>query len=258
MKYSSIFQELGLAKNEALIYETLLTYGEISVGAIALHSRVHRRNVYDSLNRLTEKGLVFEIMQKNETHYKAVDPNKLMEFLKEKESMLETILPELNTLYSEKPHKQEVYIYRGSEGWKNYMRDILRVGKPVYFIGAKGAWLDERTKNFFPFFMKEAKKQSIEFKHLFDHEVKKECPGILDHIGSAYKFLPKGYSAPASVDIFGDHVTVISGIKIGQMEEDFALTVIVNPPIAEAFRTWFRFMWDFCPKLKGASREKAA
>jgi hypothetical protein len=126
----------------------------------------------------------------------------------------------------------------------------LRIGKPVHFIGAKGGWLDERVKNFFPFFIKEAKKQNIEFQHLFDHEVKKDCPAILEHVGSNYKFLPKGYSAPASIDFFGDHVNIISGIKLGHMNDDFSLTVIVNSAIAEAFRTWFRFMWDFCPKEK--------
>src|SRR6266498_3351563 len=120
--YIDVFQQLGLAKNEARIYETLLTEGESGVGQIALKSKVHRRNVYDSLNRLIEKGLVFEILQKHENYYQAVDPNKLAEILQEKEQTLAKIMPNLEELYTSTPHINEAYIYKGVEGWKNYIR----------------------------------------------------------------------------------------------------------------------------------------
>lgn len=246
--YTELFQQLGLAKNEARIYETLLMEGESPVGKISTKSKVHRRNVYDTLHRLIEKGLVFEILQRNENHYQAVDPRKLMELIQEKESMLSKVMPSLDGLFKDTPRKEEVYIYRGPEGWKNYMRDMLRIGKDAYFIGAKGAWLDHRVKHFFPQFIKEAKRKNIHFMHLFDYEVKKECPEILQYVGENYKFLPKGYSAPAAVDIFGDHVNIISGIQLGGLVEEFSLTVIVNQSIADAFRIWFTMMWDFCPK----------
>lgn len=245
--YSEIFQQLGLAQNEAKIYETLLREGESAVGNISTKSKVHRRNVYDSLNRLIEKGLVFEILQKNENRYQAVDPRKLMEMIKEKENSLSKIMPNLEKLYKGSPHKEEVYIYRGAEGWKNYMSDMIRIGEDAYFIGAKGAWLDHRVRNFFPQFVKETKKKNMKFYHLFDHEVKTQCPQILPFVGNNYKFLPKGYSAPAAIDIFGDHVNILSGIQIGGFVEEFSFTVIVNQQVADAFRIWFKFMWDFCP-----------
>lgn len=245
--YSELLEQLGLAKNEARIYETVLTEGESSVGHIAAKSKVHRRNVYDSLRRLIEKGLIFEILQRNENHYQAVEPRKLMDLVQEKQEMLAKVMPALENLYKSTPHQEEVYIYRGPEGWKNYMRDMLRIGQDAYFIGAKGAWLDTRVKHFFPQFAKEAEKKQLKFYHLFDHEIKTAFPEILKHAGKNYKFLPKGYSTKAAVDIFGDHVNIISHIKIGGLEEEFSLTVIVNPLIAEAFRIWFRLMWDFCP-----------
>lgn len=246
--YLQTLEQLGLAKNEAKIYTTLLKEGELSVGEIATWSKVHRRNVYDSLKRLVEKGLVFEIIQAKENRYQAVDPNKLSEMIQEKEVMLQKVMPDLQQFYLETPHKEEVYIYRGGEGWKNYMRDMLRIAKEAHFIGAKGGWLDERVKHFFPQFIKEAKKKNIEFYHLFDHEVKENVPEILPHVGKNYKFLPKGYSSPTGIDIFGDHVNIVSEIKDGQLAQDFSVTVIVNKNIADSFRMWFKFMWDFCPE----------
>ena len=73
-KHTKTLETLGLAKNEARIYETLLREGESTVGHISQKSEVYRRNVYDSLNRLMEKGLVFELIHTKENHYKAVDP----------------------------------------------------------------------------------------------------------------------------------------------------------------------------------------
>jgi len=53
-------QEVDLSQNEARIYETLVDLGEIGVAEIAQESGVNRRNVYDIMDRLQEKGLVFE------------------------------------------------------------------------------------------------------------------------------------------------------------------------------------------------------
>ena len=259
--YEKVFQQFGFARNEAIIYEVLLKEGELSVGDIAKKSEVHRRNVYDSLDRLIKKGIVFEIYSQKENHYQAVDPHKFREFVREKEDMLDRVMPSLQDLYKAVPHKDDVFVYRGPEGWKNYMRDMLETGEPAYFIGAKGMWLDERVKHFFPQFEKEFKKKGLKFYHLFDHEVKEQCPEILPFVGKDYKFLPPEYSSLGAIDIFGDHVNILSNGKIGRFGEDFSFTVIVNQDVADSFRKWFHLMWDLCPeektKRKPSSSRKA-
>ena len=245
--YTEVFQQLGLSKNEARIYETLLIAGELSIGQIATKSQVNRRNVYDSMNRLLEKGLVFEILESRESRYQAVDPEKLRELIKEKEKILLDILPDLNRFYKEKPHNDAVYIYRGIEGWRNYMRDIIRLGEDFYCIGAKGAWWEPRLQHFMPQFKKEAKRKKIGYYHLFDNEIKELGHEVLKNVGDNYKFFPKGYSTPAAIDFFGDRVNICSTLHVGGVADDVSITVIVNPVIANSMRTWFKFMWDFCP-----------
>ena len=117
-----------------------------------------------------------------------------------------------------------------------------------HFIGAKGAWLDARVEHFFPEFVKEIEKKDMKFHHLFDWEIKEQNHEILQYVGKEYKFLPKGYSAPGAIDIFGDQVNILSNIHVGGFDEEFSFTVIVNKQIADAFRIWFKFMWDFCPE----------
>lgn len=248
--YEKVFGSLGLSKNESRIYETLICQGELSVGAIAKLSRIHRRNVYDALTRLIERGLVFEILEHRETRFQGVDPKKLSELLEEKQTSLAKVMPELSRLFESVPREQRVCIYRGVEGWKNYMRDILRVGEDFYCIGAKGAWMDQRVMNFFPRFIREADRKKISYFHLFDYEVREQKHEIVKHVGRHYRFLPKGYSTAAAVDVFGDHVNILSNIHIGGMDEEFWFTVIINRQVADAFRIWFRFMYDFCPAVK--------
>lgn len=246
--YLDLLQQLGLSKNESQIYETLLRAGELSASNIAVRAKVHRRNVYDAIHRLLRKGLVYEIIEKRESRYRAVEPRKLMELVKEKEELVSRAMPGLEDLYTSVAHEQEVYIYRGLEGWKNYMRDIIRVGEEFHCIAGKGAWMDERITNFFPQFAKDAERKKITYNHLFDYEVKESTHDIVKYVGKKFKFLPKGYSAPASVDFFGDRVNIVSNIHLGGIDEEVMFTVIVNQQIADAFRTWFRFMWDFCPE----------
>ena len=100
--YLGILQDLGLTPNEAKIYQTLIEEGESAAGEISTKGKIHRRNVYDTIDRLVEKGLVFQILEKGENVYKAVDPAKLLEIVKEKSEKakltnVETILSDSQT-----------------------------------------------------------------------------------------------------------------------------------------------------------------
>lgn len=244
MSFVEALQEIDLSKNEALIYETLVDYGQMNVAAIARESGVNRRNVYDTLDRLQEKGLVFEIKRANESQFKAAQPAKLREILQQKEQALEDVIPELEYLYRETPRENEVYIYKGVEGWKNYMRDMLRVGEDLYTIGGKGSWTDEKLQPFLENFSKQAQEKEITFHILFDHQVKDEKRDILDAIKSEHRFLPDGADTPSALDIFGDYVVVFADVAGGVVNADSSLTVIKNPSIAHSFRTWFDLLWE--------------
>jgi hypothetical protein len=201
---------------------------------------------------LIEKGLVNEIIESKENLYQAVEPKKLTEDLSEKWENLDKALPSLEKLYFEIPAEYRVQTYRGKEGWKQYMKDILKVGHPFYSIGAKGAWLDERVKSFFPSFLDQMKKKKIEMHHLFDYEVFLEKNPILGNVGKNFKILPKEYGTSSGIDVFGDRVNIMHEQKLGKVgtETEIVFTVITNKNLADSYRTWFKFMWDMCPKTK--------
>jgi len=244
--YLETLQKLGLSLNEAKIYEALLDLNEAGVGNISSTAKIHRRNVYDTLNRLVDKGLVFPILSKGENFYSPVDPDKLLELIKEKEDSLSQILPDLRKKYQRKENSQEAYIYRGLEGFKNYMRDILRVNKDVYFIGANLGWFDPRLKTFLEQFLKEVERKNIEFHHIFNQEVKEKGKEELKKIGQPHKFLPAEYKTNSAIDIFGDYVVTFTGLKFKKIDDDITLFILKDKNLANSYRVWFDFMFKAC------------
>ena len=242
--YEETLMQIGLSLNEARVYESMLQLGEANVQTIAIKSKVHRRNVYDSLNKLIEKGLASEVFIKGEKHFKAMHPQRLNFLLAEKQVQLEKALPDMKKKFVEKETDAQAYIYKGVQGVKQYLQDILETKETGYFIGAKAMWLDPRLKHFLPRFEKERIKKGITFKHIFDYEVKKQTPEILKVVGKPYKFLPKNYSSPTMIDIFGPYIVTFIGVKPGIMKDEPIQFVMKNRELADGYRKFFQFMWD--------------
>lgn len=242
-----LFQELGLSLNEAKIYKSLVKYGGSGVSTISLRAKIHRRNAYDSLQRLAEKGLVYEVFGGKETIFEPVDPSKLMEFVKEKEEKLNNILPDLLEQFTKREVPEQAFIYKGVEGMKNYLRDILAGSEDVYSFAAKGGWFDPKVKPFTDWFVKECKKKGIKYYHIFDHEVEKGMPELPKTVGKPYKFLPKKFSTNSTIDISGDRIMTFRGLTLGKLDEDVKIFVIVSKELAEAYRTWWKLVWELLP-----------
>lgn len=241
---SELWKSLGLAVNEAKIYKTLLEAGESTVTQIGQKSKIHRRNAYDSLKRLLEKGLVFEILKDRDRVYKAVDPHKLEDILEEKKHTLSALMPQLLSLHEGQEESKEVFIYRGIEAYKNEMRDVLRIGKDMYTIGGKGLWTDSRLGPFLEEFTAAALKKKIQFNVLWDYEVGTRHKTLSQKLPTKSKILPKRFSSPSVIDIFGDHIVLFSKGNVTALDEDVMLTVLVNRRIADAMRIWFKLIWE--------------
>ena len=243
--YQNIFESLGLSPNEGKIYETLLEIGESSISDIATRASIHRRNVYDAIERLIDKGLAFQIASPSENSYNAVDPDKLMELMREKEEALNMVLPEMKKKFGERLAPEESYIYRGYEGQKNIWRDILRVGKDIHIIGAKAQWFDPKLDAPRDAFYRETIRKKMKLYLLLDAEIKTQWPGFTDAYPGLmeFKYLPKEASTTSIIVIFGDYVVMYSGVGIKKMSDQTTFFVVHSKDLAEGYRSWFKYMW---------------
>lgn len=255
MPYSTL-RTLGFSPNEAKIYEALLTYGGSAVSTISLRANVHRRNAYDAVQRLLEKGLVFEAHGGGDVTYEAVEPSKLLEFVREKEEALEQALPLMQKLYHTTRAPELTYIYKGVEGVKNYMRLALKAGKDMYTLGAEGAWLDPRIAGYTKAFMAEAKKKKMKIHAILEDDAHM-VPGAPELLADSYKFLPHKYDTHATMDIFGDFVVTYTGTQPGKLSDNVTIFVMFSPALAHSYRIWWQALWDLLPAEKAKKRRVA-
>lgn len=248
--YELTLQELGLSPNEARIYEALLELGESSISSIATHTNIHRRNVYDAINRLAEKGFIVPVIDSKERRYVPVEPNKFLEVIEEKRSKLQQIFPNMQELFEKKRAKEGVYIYKGIEGNKNVLRDILNIGETVHTIAGKGIWANPPSFPHSEGFVREIKRKKIKFNILFDANYKKEVIETIKATDQTdiieYRFLPEKYSSAAAVDIYKDRVAIWTGETLNALDENTTIFMTVSKKLADSYRQWFQFMWDRC------------
>lgn len=251
MMHEEILADIGFTKNEAKIYISLLKSGESSIGDISKNTCIHRRSVYDVIDRLVEKGLVFEIITRKENRYKPVDPLKLIEIIEERSQKLRDHIPNLEKLRTDGPKIEASYVYRGVEGYKNCLREVLAEGEDVYIIGGKGELFDPNIRHFAQSFLDLVQKNEISFNILYDYEIKKEAPHILECLRGEYRFLPQSYSTDSVIIIFGDYIVSFSGAGIQRINTESTYFVAAHSALSASYRTWFSFLWNHCyPRKK--------
>src|SRR3989338_2255413 len=132
----SLTNLFGLTIMEEKVYLTLLDLGPSLAGLITRKSGIHRRSVYDALERLIQKGLVGYIVKNNRKYFEATDPQRLLDLVKEKEAAVEELLPQLQAKYHKTAEKAETLFYKGKNGLKSVFEDQLATAKEILILGA--------------------------------------------------------------------------------------------------------------------------
>ena len=237
---NELFYSLGLTPNEAKVYKTLLDLGTAQAGYITEKSGIHRRNVYDSLSRLMEKGLVSFVITNNKKLFSPANPKRFLEIIDEKKFELENLKGEFNKIMPELElkgrlqEKHDVRFFKGSEGLKTVFEDIIRTGKDYIGYGP-GHQLEKILKHYFRHFVNNRLKAKISLRLIYDEESRNK---IKKNPLSTLRYIPEQYSSRAALRIYGDKVAIL----LLSEEEPLAI-VIKNKAIADGYRKYFEVMW---------------
>lgn len=247
--YLDVLTEIGLTPNEAKIYKALLELKRATIWDISSHASIHRRNTYDAIQRLIDKGLAYQVLPKKFLTYAPVHPDKLKEMVNEKVLQLDKALPGLIRRFEKVNAPQSIYVYKGIGGLRNYFKLMVSEGKDVYGVGAKGMPFDPSVARYFK--REWQKKQGKKFKShmIFDAEARKH-EDILHTIADDFRILPPEFSTGSAYDIFGDYVGIYSGIGIKEIESDITIFILKEKTLAQDFKKWFDFMWKALPSDK--------
>ncbi|MBR9675852.1 hypothetical protein GOV05_02480 [Candidatus Woesearchaeota archaeon] len=224
-------KNLGFTDNEAKIYLTLLNLGPSPAGKITEKSGIHRRSVYDAIDRLTEKGAVGYMKTNNVKVYEATNPQVLLDIATKTRDDITEVLPQLEGLFNQTKEKKETLFFRGKNGVRNIFVDQINEGEEVLIIGAsKNAY--EVLKYYLPHYERERTKKKIKVRLLIDKAEEKLKVPL-----SQVKYLPDEFSGPTATNIYADKVALIIWI-----ENPYAI-LIKDKDVADSYKKHFEFMW---------------
>ena len=230
--------KLGFAMNEAKVYVALTKLGSATTSDLTKESGVHRVNVYEIINKLKNKGLISSIKKNNKTVYTVGDPQNLLRFIQQKEEIAKEIIPQLKGLHEINKDEEEVFYFTGPEGLITAYYMILDEEETVmYAMGGSG--LNRKALGYrHTRWEKDRKKKKMEIKGLYYESVREQKLKNLDPLWEV-RFLPDSFQSPAMIDICGNLVLIILSV------DKVKAIVIKNKAIADAYRKYFEFMWQF-------------
>jgi sugar-specific transcriptional regulator TrmB len=239
----------GLSKNEQGVYLALLELGPSRATTIVKKSKMHRANVYDALERLGIKGLVSISEQEKVHHYEAATPERLLQIIKEQkeeikksQQLVSEVLPELQLLQQlSATEGQSVTLYKGREGLKTVLEDVLSIAKnnDFYIIGYTG--IASRTVGSYHLqWEKRRIKKGIKRKTVATEENRKL---LSTSPLTQVRYLPGEYSSPASTSIYADRVV----IHLMEDKEPVAI-MIKSQGMAKAYKKYFALLWSISRK----------
>ncbi|HLD57796.1 MAG TPA: helix-turn-helix domain-containing protein [archaeon] len=241
---AKILKGIGLADNEIKIYTTLLKTGAITAYELSTKTGIYRTHVYDKLERLMEKGLITHVYQGSKKYFQATSPEKIKHYLEEKKRALEeqeaevdSILPELLAMQKSQKEDTKVEVFKGKEGLKYFLKDILKTKREVLVTGID----DQKYQDELPIFMmqyfRDLKKSGIKERII---TLKKEGIFLFNKNTAPtteYRFLEEGQFNPANTFIYGDKVVIVSwGTPVTAI-------MIENIQTAETYRSHFEHLW---------------
>lgn len=234
-------RNVGLSEGEIKVYRAILEIGFAQISEINTKVNINRRNIYDILNRLIEKGLITYTEENKKRKFHITHPNKIISFIEEKEKELENSkeltskeIPEIMKKFDESKPKITTEIYRGIEGVKAFFEDSLNY--PVtYWIGG-GRYLPKNYPNFFIPWNNRRVKKKVKWIYLMRDELRSEYkPFKLETV----KFLPPEFSgAPTVIGIYGNKVAQLL------LGKEMFVFVTESEELADNYKRYHKYLWD--------------
>lgn len=79
-----------------------------SITQLMTNAKVSRKSIYEILNKLLDKELISYTIKDNKKQYNAMNPERLLEIQKEKQTRIEDRLPELLQKYKKDIKKYHI------------------------------------------------------------------------------------------------------------------------------------------------------
>lgn len=172
-----VLKEIGLTEREIKVYVALLELGKSTAGPICSRAKLAHTKVYDTLQRLVERGLVNYIVVSKTKYFQAEDPKEILNIIDEKRRNLLELISELSLKRKQGVEKQEVVIHEGYSAFKALFNRIISEFEKndfYYVFALKDDYFQKTAPIFFSNLHKKLEEKKILDRLIANFEVRKE------------------------------------------------------------------------------------
>ena len=245
MEIKNILQKAGFTQNEVKAYLALIKIGRVTSYTIVKEAKISSGKIYETLNKLIERGLVSYIIIKGKKYFEAAEPERLIDYMKKREleiheetKEIEGIIPELKLKKKIIEEKTKAEIYEGISGIKTVYELMLREVNPNGTLLILGAPKEagEKLDIYFDNFNKRRIEKNIQLKIIvnYEHPREKKLKSLKK---TKIRGFPKNIITPSWINIFNGYVAIFNII------DKPVVFLIKNEKIAESYKQYFNLMW---------------
>ncbi len=125
MENKTALLEWGLNEREAECYLSVLRNGLSSANDVSKATGILRQTVYEIIDKLQQKGLISQIVRDNKNYFEAASPEKFKSILEEKEKIIDSVLPSLESLQKLAKSHSKAQVFVGVKGMRALITDPL-------------------------------------------------------------------------------------------------------------------------------------
>ncbi len=240
--------KLGLTKNEAKVYLSLVKFGNSDANGIIKDTQLHRKLVYENLEKLIGRGLVAFIIEGNKRIFRINSAHMLVELFEDKISEYtnkkkeaEKVVIEINRIAKTIKRRQEALIYRGKKGIRTFYKELLDTRKDYIVFGAPERSLKIMNEIFWTNFNAKRKDKKIKARLLFNESLREYGESIKDKL-TEIKYFSKDFEPLTETNIQEDKVAIIV------WTEEPILFLIRDSYVAASYKNYFEKMWKLAKR----------
>lgn len=233
--------KIGLSKNTAAVFAAVLEHGPCHVASLVKTTKKHRQIIYDSLDDLEKRGLVFVSKSRGKNLYAVGDPTQLLVEIKQQEVAAAQLVEVIEKKRADVGEQARVYAGPNAyfEALEDFRFKAEQENEYIVFGGQNKDWLqfiEPRWQNHIDEVFRLKRKGVSTLALFFEDEWESSRKVLEPYVGSHYTIkVAKERSLPETVWIAGPHLYILTPVQ---------KPLIVHIESAELTRKYKDYFWN--------------
>jgi sugar-specific transcriptional regulator TrmB len=234
-----LFKEIGFTEREIKVYFALVELGQSTAGPISAKAKLSHTKVYETLERLTNKGLATYTIISKTKHFQAQDPKEILNILDDRRQKVLQEIKELEIKAKFAKEKQQTVIHEGHKALRalfNRITENLQKEDYYYAFALKEDYSDSNAPIFFTNIHRRLADKKVIDKAIAHKAIRKNILATYkDNKNIQLKFINR--STPLGIVIVKDKIIQLTW---GDMPTAVETT---SKQINEQYKKFFEELW---------------